>query len=207
MGTSVPLDNDGQADNRQASLADALFSGTRQTLLRLFFLEPERTYTLTELIDLAKAGRGAVQRETARLTDAGLIVQSGPVRGRQYQANKQSPVFDELCSIARKLLGPGQLLRTALAPLSDRIALALLYGSVAQGVDHAASDVDVLIVSDALLLEDVLDALTDAEKALGRQINPTLYTRAEFDQRRADQSPFLTEVLQNPHEILFGFLE
>ena len=207
MGTSEVRDGEHQASYQPVSLADALFSGTRQTLLRLFFVEPDRAYTLTELIDRAMAGRGAVQRETARLVDAGLIRQSGPPRGRQYQANPQSPIFDELCSLATKILGPDRPLRNALEPLSNRIDLALLYGSVAHGTDHSGSDIDLLIVSDQLLLEDVLDALESVEARLGRRINPTLYTRQEFEQRRADQSPFLTQVLTSPHELLIGSLK
>src|SRR6056297_2497124 len=206
MGTSEIKDGDGGYD-RRVSVADALFSGTRQTMLRLFFGQPDRGYTLTDLIELAHAGRGAVQRETARLVGAGLVTHEGERRGSLYRANADSPIFEELCSIVRKILGPADALRTALAPLQDRIRLALLYGSVAQGVDRADSDIDVLIVADDLMLEEVFDALAATEDALGRRISPTLYTSDEFDRRRAAGEPFITEVLQDAHEVLLGALE
>ncbi len=205
MGTSKVQDAGSDYEAR-VSMADALFSGTRQTLLRLFFINPDRGYTLTELIELAKAGRGAVQREIARLVASGLVVQDGKRRGCLYRANSESPIFKELRSIARKILGPADLVRSALSPLSDRMQLALLYGSVAQGIDRSDSDIDVLIVSDELLLEDVFEALAVAEQDLGRSISPTLYTADEFERRRADRNPFLIDVLEGPHEVLVGSL-
>lgn len=206
MGTSKVRDSGSDYDAR-VSMADALFSGTRQTLLRLFFINPDRGYTLSELIELAQAGRGAVQREIVRLVASGLVVQDGKRRGCLYRANSESPIFEEICSIARKILGPADRVRSALSPLSDRIQLALLYGSVAQGIDRTDSDIDVLVVSDDLLLEDVFEALVVAEHDLGRSISPTLYTAEEFERRRANRSPFLVDVLEGPHEILVGSLE
>jgi predicted nucleotidyltransferase len=203
MGTSEVKNGEGA----RGSVADALFTGTRQTLLRLFFGHPDRGYTLTDLIGLAQAGRGAVQRETARLVQAGLISHEGERRGSLYRANADSPIFDELCSIARKILGPADVLRTALAPLEPRIRLALLFGSVAQGVDRADSDIDVLIVADDLMLEEVFEALAEAEQTLGRRISPTLYTSEEFDRRRAERGPFVTEVLNGVHQRLLGAME
>ena len=205
MGTSKVRDSNSEYGGR-VSMADALFTGTRQKLLRLLFGQPDRGFTLTELIELANAGRGAVQRETARLVAAGLVKTEGRNRGRLYRANAQAPIFEELQGIARKILGPAETIQTALAPVADRIELALLYGSVAQRSDRAESDIDVLIVSDELLLEDLFDVLSEAEQSLARTVNPTLYSMDEFERRRADESPFLKAVLEGDYEILIGSL-
>jgi predicted nucleotidyltransferase len=188
------------------SMADALFSGTRQKILGFLFGQPETTFTLGELIERAQAGSGAVQREVARLVASGLVREEGKVRSRLYQANPDAPIFEELCGIARKLFGPEALIREALKPLQDRLQVALLYGSVAKGEDRAGSDIDVLIVSDELLLEDIYAALTEAERALGRQISPTIYNRDEFSQRRNANSPFLADVLGGDYRVLLGEL-
>jgi len=44
------------------SLADALLTSTQQRLFGLLFGQPKRSFFVTELIELAGAGRGAVQR-------------------------------------------------------------------------------------------------------------------------------------------------
>lgn len=179
----------------RASLANALFAATQQRVLALLFGAPERSYFTSELIRLVQAGSGAVQRELQRLTDSGLVTVTRVGNQKHYQANVNAPIFDELRSIVAKTIGPADVLRGALAPLGHKLLLAVLYGSVAKRTDSAQSDLDVLIVSDVLTLEDIYSALAIAEKQLGRHVSPTLYTRQEFRTRRTAGNPFLTKVL------------
>ena len=58
---------------RTPGLADALFSKSQQRVLGVLFGNSGRSYYLTEIISLAKTGRGAVQREVANLAASGLI--------------------------------------------------------------------------------------------------------------------------------------
>jgi predicted nucleotidyltransferase len=188
----------------RASLASALFSGTQQRVLGLLFGQPARSFFATELISLAGAGSGAVQREVRRLEESGLITMTRFGNQKHYQANPSAPVFDELCAIVDKTIGPAATLRAALAPLEERVRFATMYGSVAKGMDRAQSDVDVLIVADDLTLEEVYAALAPAEKRLGRPVNPTLYTPVEFRRRRDDRNSFLSKVLAAEHRDLIG---
>ena len=188
----------------RTSVVDALFTATQQRVLSLLFGQPERSFFTRELIDLAGGGRGAVQRELARLHESGLIVQTVLGNQKHYQANADSPIFAELRGIVRKMLGPADVLRAALEPLAHDLQLALLYGSVAKRRDTALSDVDVLLVSDTLTLEQVYAALEPAEKQLGRPVSPTLYTSAEFHQRLEQRNPFLTKLLAGDTIALIG---
>lgn len=187
-----------------SGIADALFSATQQRVLSLLFGQPARSFFTKELIDLAGGGRGAIQRELDRLHRSGLVVQT--LRGNQkhYQANPASPIHAELCSLAMKLLGPAAELEQALAPRTADIELALLYGSLAAGKDTAHSDIDLLLVSDAITLEDAFALLATAESRLGRKVNPTLYTTREFRNRVSKGNPFVTKVLAGPSIPLIG---
>jgi len=189
------------------TIADALFSRTQQRVFSLVFGQPERAFGLSELIALAGSGTGAVQREVQKLLDSKLIVVITVGRQKRYQANQAAPIFQELRSIVEKTAGVPGRLRAALAPLADRIRLALLYGSVAKQTDTAMSDIDVLVVSDDLTLEEVFTALQDAERDLGRTVSPTLYTSDEFRRRRRSGHPFLIRVLDGPHVVLAGELD
>ena len=106
----------------------------------------------------------------------------------------------------RKTVGLAEPLRQALEPERQAIELALVYGSIAKQQDTATSDIDLLLVSDVLTLEDVYRLLADAEQKLGRIINPTLYTRQEFQQRLQAGNPFLTRVLASETLVLIGTL-
>lgn len=188
----------------RTSVADALFTATQQRVLSLLFGQPERSFFTRELIDLAGSGRGAVQRELARLQASGLIVQTVLGNQKHYRANANAPIFAELRAIVVKMLGPADTLRQALAPLADAVQLALLYGSVAKRSDTAHSDFDLLLVSDTLTLEQVYAALAPAEQALGRAVSPTLYTQAEFRKRLEQHNPFLTKLLAGETIALIG---
>ena len=186
------------------STADALFPAVRQRVLAVLFGSPDRSFYANELIALARSGSGAVQRELASLLAAGLITVRDQGNQKHYQANAASPVFAELRGLVLKTVGLADVLRAALAPLEDQVAAAFVYGSVARQQDTAASDVDVLIVSDALGYAEVFGALEGAAQTLGRTINPTLYTRAELARRRAQDNAFVTRVLDQPRIWLMG---
>jgi len=190
--------------HRAASLAGVLFSGTQQRVLGLLFGQPDRSFFATELIGLARAGSGSVQRELQRLAESGLVTVKRIGNQKHYQANRAAPIFEELRGIAVKTLGPSEALREALAPLSNRVRAAWVYGSIAKGTDHAQSDIDVLIVADSLALEEVYKALHPAETKMGRKISPTLYTSREFERRRTARNPFLTKVLAGDRILLIG---
>lgn len=186
------------------SLADALFSGTRQRVLGLIFGQPERSYYATELIGLTGAGSGAVQRELARLAQSGLVTVRPVGNQKHYRANPDSPIFSELCAIAQKTVGLAEPLREALAPLARKIEAAFVYGSIAKRQDTAASDIDLMLVSDKLTYADVFGTLEAVGAQLGRPVNPTLFTRKELAKRIAADNAFVTRVLAQPKLWLIG---
>lgn len=183
------------ASSVNANIADTLFSATQQRVLALLYGQPERSFFTNEIISLAGGGSGAIQRELLRLADSGLATVAAVGGQRHYQANSAAPIYEELRSIVAKILGPADVLREALVPLGESLRLALLYGSVAKRNDSASSDIDLLLVSDTLTLEQIYVALAPAERQLSRIISPTLYTVSEFRQRRANANPFLSKVL------------
>src|SRR5262249_33765066 len=131
-------------------LVDALFTSTQQQLFTLLFGQPDRSFFLGELIKLARSGRGAVQREVARLSHAGLLVTKAVGNQKHFQANQAAPIFNELRSIVLKTVGLAEPIRAALVNSPEPIDLALVYGSVARHSDTASSDIDLLIVSEKL---------------------------------------------------------
>lgn len=191
----------------RVGIAGALFTTTQRRLLSLLFGQPSRSYFASELIALTGSGSGAVQRELQRLASSGLVVVTRLGRQKHHRANPESPVFTELRGLVQKTVGLAEPLRVALEPLVDRIRLALIYGSVARGVDGADSDIDLLIVGDGLTLEDVYSVIAPVEAALDRQVNPTLYTETEFAERKATGSPFLRRVLAGETLVLVGSVD
>lgn len=186
------------------SVAAALFTDSQIRVLRWLFGQPERQYHLNELLRLTRLGSASLQRELRRLSGAGLVRSERVGNLRKFQANPESPVYEELVGLTRKTLGAQPMLEEALAPLAQNLDTAFIYGSVAKGTDVAKSDVDVMLVGSRLTLSKVLELLVPVEEQLGRKINPTLMTPAEFKRRRAEKDSFVNRVLSQPTLPLIG---
>jgi predicted nucleotidyltransferase len=189
---------------RRVTPADALFSGTQQKVLALLFGQPQRSFFASEVISLAGQGSGAVQRELARLEGSGLVTTARVGNQKHYQANSEAPIFAELTAIVTKTFGIADVVRTVLEPLRARIELALIYGSTAKGTAVSSSDIDLLVVTDELTLEQIYAALAPAEKQLQRRVNPTVYKTAEFRRRLKAGQGFLKRVTDGKTIPLIG---
>lgn len=185
-------------------VADALFTSTQQKVLAILFGQPDRSFFATELISLAGAGSGAVQRELARLSESGLLTVCKLGNQKHFQANHESPIFNEVQQIVSKTFGLATPLKDALQPIEDVIKLAVVFGSVARKTDMATSDIDLMVISDSLTLEDLFKALEPAEQHFHRQINPILLTVDEFDRRKNKRDSFVNRVLDGEIIVLIG---
>jgi predicted nucleotidyltransferase len=152
-----------------------LFGQTRGRVLGLLFGSPDASFFVRQIARQIETSVGSVTRELALLTDAGLIERSALGSQVFYRANRDHPAFPELRALVAKTAGVFHLLELALAPLSDRIQFAFVYGSVARSEDKASSDIDLMVVG-AVSLDEILDAVSLLEKQLQRPVNPTIYT-------------------------------
>ncbi|UCH47295.1 MAG: transcriptional regulator [Betaproteobacteria bacterium] len=188
------------------SISRALFTDSQARVYRCLFGQPEREFHLNELRRLTGLGSASLQRELNRLADAGLVTSERVGNLRRFRANPSSPVYMELIALTRKVLGAEPLLRDALAVLTFNLKGAWIYGSYAKESETAQSDLDVMLVGNRLTLSRVLEVLAPLEEELGRKINPTLYTTAEFAKRRAEPDSFVNRVLAQPVLALMGNL-
>jgi predicted nucleotidyltransferase len=191
---------------RKKSVMDALMPLVRQRMLALTLGAPDRWWYLSELAGALGRTPSSLQRELDSLTAAAILVMRREGRRTYYRANENNAIFDELRGIVRKTMGIPQEIRTSLAPIERKFALALLYGSVARGEERADSDIDLLVVADDLTLEELYRRLAPVERKLRRKVNPTLYTRDEFRRKRG-KNAFLKNVLSGDHIILSGDID
>lgn len=192
------------AEYARANLSDALFTHTQQRVLACLFGQPGQTHTVSELIQKTGAGSGAVQREVARLAGSGLLKVEKRGNRKFYRANPDCPIHDELASIVRKTFGLATPLREVLAPFSDQIRAAFVYGSVARNSDTSSSDIDLMVVTDVLGYAELMAALHPAIERLGRVVNPSLYTPDEMRSRISSGNGFISNVMAGPKLWLLG---
>src|SRR5688572_2558200 len=128
------------------SIASTLFSDSQSRVFRWLFGQPDRVFHLNELRRLTGLGSASLQRELNALADAGLVSSERVGNLRRFQANVDSPVYNELVQLTRKVLGAEPVLREALRPLAHDLQGAWIYGSVAKQTDTAQSDIDLMLV-------------------------------------------------------------
>ncbi|MBI3948812.1 MAG: helix-turn-helix domain-containing protein [Armatimonadetes bacterium] len=200
MVTSNSVGTHPRAESRVAS---ALFGSTQRAVLGLLFCHSDEAFYLSEIIRAAGTGAGAVQRELDRLLDAGLVTRSRRGNLVFYQANREAPVFPALRELMVKTAGVADVLRAALAPLSARIRVAFVYGSMARGEERSGSDVDVMVIGEVSFGE-VVNALHPSQETLGREVNPNVYSPGEWREKATAGHSFITMVLGEPKVFLIG---
>jgi predicted nucleotidyltransferase len=174
---------------------DSLFSGVRRDVLAATLTQPEKWWYLSELAQFLHTRPSSLQRELVSLEQSGILQQRTDGRRRYFKAETRSPIFRELRSIFEKTVGLIPTLRDVLQAFAEKIACTFVYGSVARREERATSDVDLMVIGDVGLAE-LAPSLRKAEMRLGREVNVTSYSVAEFRKKVSQNDHFLTSVLK-----------
>ena len=185
-------------------IQDALFPSVQQRVLGILFGQPGRRFQGAELIRMINSGTGVVHRQLTRLAASGLVNVTRIGNQKLYQANPESPVFEELCGLIQKTVGLCDPLQHSLEPLKGQIDVAFVYGSIARGTDTARSDIDLMLIGERLDYVSVYEAIQNAETILGRKINPNLTTLSEWRKKLNEENPFIVNVNKQAKLFIYG---
>lgn len=202
---TIALDMSAKTPVSRIDPGKLLFGSYRGRLLGLLFMQPDRAFHLREIERSTGVPSGPAHRELKNLAAAGLLSSERVGNQVRYRANPASPIFAEVQGIVRKTVGLADVLREALGPLASRIHKAFLFGSIARGDHGPRSDVDLMVVGEAAY-EDVIGAVFPLAERLGREVNPVVLTRDEFESRVQDAG-FTQRVMSGPRIPLFGGMD
>ncbi|MBA4697312.1 MAG: nucleotidyltransferase domain-containing protein [Legionella sp.] len=180
-----------------------LFSEYRRRVLGLLLLHPDERYHVREIARLTSTTAGTLHRELSKLAKANVLLRE--ISGNQvyYQANRNLPIYPELTSILKKTSGLVDVLFNSLAPLTEKIEVACVFGSVAKGTENLGSDIDVLVIGDIDFTE-IATTLYAAQISLRREINPKIYSREQWDECLQKQQLFMQEILNHSKLFIIG---
>lgn len=182
----------------------ALFPGTKRKILALFFLNTDREYYFSEVVRLTGTRQGVIQRELKNLTEAGILTSEKRGRQKFYSVNRKHPIFQDLRNIIFKTYGVIGKIREVLEPLEEGIKVAFVYGSFARGEEVSGSDIDLFVVGN-IHLDELVSAISSVEQAIGREINPTLFSATEFKNKWSQKNNFIRSVANTEKEFIIGF--
>lgn len=185
-------------------LSSVLFGKTRRALLVLLLTRSGEEFYLRQIVTEARTGLGATQRELVTLVGSGIVERREKGKKIFYQANNKSPIFKELRSLLTKTAGAGEAIKKVLLLYKNRIEVAFLYGSAAEGAFRGrGSDIDLMVIGQASFSE-LSSILRPVEALLGREINPTVYTTKEFKKKLLAKHHFILNVLKRSKVYLCG---
>jgi len=179
-----------------------LSSKTRVDLLRLLFIQSEKQLYVRQISRELKRDIAGIKRELDNLEKAGILVSEKVGHLRYYAVNKTCAIYSELKSIVSKTVGVQGTLASTLAGLGG-VKQAWLYSTNSHAPGEGSGPIPVVIVG-RVDLADLNEAVTSLERSLGREINYTVFDESEFQRRRAEADPFLTEVLGGRNVPLVG---
>jgi predicted nucleotidyltransferase len=190
---------------RTSGTLDALFPAVRAGVLAATLLQPDHWWFMTELARHLEVTPSSLQRELESLVASGFLLRRQDGRRIYFKANTESPVFPELKGLVEKTVGIVPELQAAIEKFGGRIELALLYGSIARGEEHAGSDIDLIVVG-TLRQVDLLPVLRRLESRFRREVNVTLFSSGEFHRKLASADHFLSSVMNAKTIPLKGLL-
>lgn len=185
-------------------MSDALFSKVQQRVMALLFGQPERSFYTSEILRLVDSGVGAVDRELSRLQHCGLLTVERIGNQKHYRANKAAPIFDDLRGLLEKTVNVTEPLKKSFEPHASGILAAFVFGSVAKGSDTADSDVDILVIGDALNYSDLYNAAQEAELKLKRPVHPLFMSLQDWQRHAADDGSVMNKISQSPKLFFIG---
>jgi len=175
-------------------------SKSRLAVLRVLSLHSDGIY-LRQAARLAGIQPISAKRELDLMVRAGVIEErkSGPQRF--FYPAKDNLVSTALFALVRKDAVP-EVLAKALSKVRG-IQTCFVYGSVAKAQDNARSDIDLMVIGapePAVLAK----AVTAAEKALGRQVNASVFSQKEYSERLEKKNAFIMRVESEPKLSVIG---
>lgn len=185
-------------------MLDKLFgSRLRARVIGWLFTHPDERFFVRQLTKLLGEDSTNLSRELAKLEELGFLTCRLEGRQTYYQANAQSPLFEELKGLAVKTTGLADHLRKSLQSLKSQIHAAFIYGSFARGEATATSDVDLVLLG-SLSTREAAACLARTGVKLGREINYVVYDLKEFKKKAKAKHHFITKVLKAPKIFLIG---
>ena len=186
-----------------ASKIDRLFgSKTRVAILVKLMMNLEKKYYLRELANELELPYSMVYKERGNLVRLGIITEEKRGKVNLVSVNRDLPYFAELKTLIAKTAGVGGVLHDSLEGLKG-VEYALVYGSFASGEDTASSDIDLLVVG-SVDGEEVLRAVADCERRLGREVNYILWSEKEFLNRVVSGHRLVVDIAARPVIMVVG---
>lgn len=172
-------------------------SPLRKKLLSYFFTNPQAKHYLRDIAIKLHVDPANLSRELARLITEGVFINEKQGNLKYFSLNSHYPLYQEVKSMIFKTVGLQGSLENFLSKMPG-IARAFIYGSFAKNTERANSDIDLCLIIDKRNFKEnpLLEGLQKLERELGREINYTFFTTAEWKSKQSLKDSFVLTLLR-----------
>lgn len=180
---------------KKSSLERLFRSKTLVLILKLLFLNSTRELHLNAISDMIGVSASTVYKELDNVYPLGLVTRTKKGSMVFYKINKDSIAYEELRKLFLKFELADEIITQELE--KHPIKYALIYGSFAKGTETETSDIDLLVVGN-ISPDLIYGSVSKLETKIGREINVTVWTEDEFNQRVKEKIALLQNIAKNP---------
>lgn len=180
-------------------------SKARRKILSLFFHNPQENFYLRRVVREVQEEVNAVKRELDILHAGKVLLKERRLNKVFYTLNKSYVFYDEFMRIFAKTSIIGELVRKNQSKIGKTKYIALSTRFV-KNTQVTTDDIYLLFVG-VIVVPEVADIVSTAEKELQREINYTVMTEEELAYRKKNNDPFIWKFLRQPKIMLTGLEE
>lgn len=183
-------------------LSEILSSKIRAEVFRLLFGMNKASLHMREIERKSGFSIGTVQRELKKLVELDLIIKKKDGNRIYYEANKDNPLYQDICNVTQKTVGLIHILHESLIK-NKEIEFAFIFGSIGAGKENSKSDIDLMVIGN-LGLRNVVSLLSGISEKTGREVNPHIFWTTEFKKRIQSNDHFITNVVNSKKIFIIG---
>lgn len=192
--------------NRMDSITPILGGAARARIMRLFVLNPDKTYELSFIEKFCKATRREAEREVLTLQKSGLVRHRRFLKEGKHKRIKThgwtlNNSFTYLKAL-RSMLVESALLKSRdivkRLQKSGALKLVVLSGVFIQNWD---SRIDLLVVADKPKKAYIERTLRSMEVELGRELHYAVLTTTDFQYRTSVGDKLVRDIFDFPHRV------
>ncbi len=183
-------------------MLNALFgSESRVKIINLFFLYPDKRYSLQQIAHASGLPLNSLRREIDNLLKAGVIREVEPEEGekkKSFSVNPEFILYPEISALFAKtqiLFSQNFIINLQKICQPKLLILSGFF------VNYPEAKTDLLLVG-TIRREAFLKLVKGLERELGREINFTVMTEREYRYRRDVMDIFLYNILEGKKLIL-----
>lgn len=182
-------------------LAELLSSRARAEIFRLLLSGTGEELHVREIERRSGLNDSTLRQELRKLVRLDLVQSRRDSNRVYYRAKTESPLYPEIRNLVLKTSGLSDVLKSALS--DKRIRVAFVFGSIARGEEKAGSDVDLMVIGQ-LGLRDLSRLLSGIEEKIGREVNPHIFHKVEFQKRVRTKEHFISSVMESSKIFIIG---